>query len=79
MNFNNLIFWLVFLIYWGDGYNCSENEQMQDIESVNKRTHFKDNLKSTFTLLSESITEAVNNDSKYTFLPLNFLILYVFI
>lgn len=52
MNYNKLIFWLVFIMYWGDDYNC-ENIPIQE------------NIKSTFTLLSESISEAVNNDSKY--------------
>lgn len=66
MNYQKLIFWLIFSIYWCDGYYCSEVEQMQDIETANKyRSNGKETLKSTYSILSESISQAVINESKY--------------
>lgn len=58
MNFHNTIFWLVLVLYWCDGM-CNEAQQFKYDESKYTADN-REHLRSTYSVLSETIAQAVN-------------------
>ncbi|KAI4463884.1 stromal interaction molecule [Holotrichia oblita] len=63
MYFQNVVFWLVFLLYWCDG-TCSEAQFNYDDSKYN--TGSRENMRSTYSVLSDTIAQAVKEKPQDT-------------
>ncbi|XP_017786217.1 PREDICTED: stromal interaction molecule homolog isoform X2 [Nicrophorus vespilloides] len=61
MNSNRLIFWLIFTIYWCNGHTTKD--EPDKLKNDNENKYRMNREKSTYTMLSESINQAVNNEN----------------
>lgn len=67
MYYRKITFWLIFSLYWCNG-DSIEFEQFENVRpDINSNRNAKENLKSTYSVLSESISQAVKDESNKFF------------
>lgn len=68
MHFRRFLFWLVFAIYWCDGLCDDQPERVEPIQNVppehQYRSRDSSSSENTYTMISKTISKAVNNESK---------------
>ncbi|KAK5643435.1 hypothetical protein RI129_007280 [Pyrocoelia pectoralis] len=63
MYIRKLTLWLVFIFYWCNGDSFDVKSAQKDGSAANDNPNVKENLKSTYSVLSETISEGVKNEN----------------